>query len=101
MSISELEEALARHLTAYGVEYTQGSHGPEIPDVLSTFHGAINGHPMRSDFFGPKAFEGGFYLVRMFDLRTKNEIGTACSQESFAHALDQLDWPNMLGALTH
>lgn len=101
MSTSELEEALARHLTTYGVSYTRGGHGPEIPDVLSTFHGAIDGHPMRSDFFGPKAVEGGFHLVRMFDLRTKNEIGTALSQESFADALDQLDWPNMLGALTH
>lgn len=55
---------------------------------------------MRSDFYGPKAVEGGCYLVRMFDLRTKNENGTASSQEGFADALDQVDWPNMLGALT-
>jgi hypothetical protein len=101
MSPTELETAIVRHLTAYDVSYTTGSHGPEIPGVLVTIHGAVDGHPMRTDFHGPGGVDDGSYLVLMFDLRTKNEIGKGASPESFDDALANVDWPNVLGALTH
>ena len=101
MSSTELEASLARQFANRGIAFTAGARGPEIPDVLATIHGAIDGNPLRADFYGPKGVDDGSYLVLMFDLRTKNEVGKSSSSISFDHALDDLDWRNVIGALTH
>lgn len=101
MTTAELEAAISAEFKLRGATFTAGLEQVRVPDVLVTLLGSIDGHPLRFDFYGPKGVEGNSYLVLIFDLRTKNEIGNASSSVAFRKALERIDWPNVLGALTH
>lgn len=101
MSALEMEAGVARQFAARSVTSAAGARGPEIRDVLMTIYGAVDGNPLRADFHGPKGVSDGSYIVLIFDLRTKNEVGNSSSSISFDRALDRMDWRNVIGALTH
>lgn len=101
MVTSGLEAAISGELAPYGATFTPAAAQVRVPAVLSSLFGSIDGHPLRFDFHGPERVAGDAYVVLIFDLRTKNEIGNASSSVDFAQALGHVDWPNALGALTH
>ncbi|ROQ16237.1 hypothetical protein EDF23_102440 [Curtobacterium sp. PhB128] len=98
---SGLEAGISVELAPYGATFTPTAAQVRIPAVLASLFGLIDGHPLRFDFHGPERGTGDAYVVLMFDLRTKSEIGSASSSVGFRQALEHVDWPNALGALTH
>ncbi|MFJ4253738.1 hypothetical protein [Microbacterium sp. NPDC090003] len=83
------------------MEFQLAASGPQIPGVMTVISGSIDGHPIRFDFHGPDNVEEKLHLVWAFDPRTTNQIGDASDPHGFTEALEQMDWANLLGALTH
>lgn len=101
MTTSDMERWIAAELKPRRLDFSLSREQVHIPDVLTALLGSIDGNPVRFDFHGPKNVDGGSYLILVFDLRTRNEIGTASSPSGFMEALARMDWPNVIGALTH
>lgn len=101
MDSSELADAINAALMSRGVKFLFGVETLRIPGVTTSITGTIEGHPVRFDFQGPDNVAEGVHVVWVFDPRTKNQIGDASASSGFPAALDQMDWPNLLGALTH
>lgn len=101
MNSTELTAAINSALTGRQFEFVFVAEGPRIPGVMVTISGAIDGHPVRFDFHGPANVVEQLHVVWVFDPRTKNQIGNASAQAGFPEALERIDWPNLLGALTH
>ena len=101
MKTADLEKWISAEVRPYRLKFSLSGEQVRIPDVLTALLGSIDGHPVRFDFHGPKSVDTGAYLILIFDIRTKNEIGNASSPSGFMEALARIDWPNAIGALTH
>lgn len=98
---SELTDAINLILEARGTAFVPAGTASGNRGMIFWLGGSIEGHPIRFDFYAPAVVEEGTHVVWAFDPRTKNQIGGSSSPDDFSDALEQLDWPNLLGALTH
>lgn len=101
MPTADLERWIAAELRPRRLKFSFSGEQVRIPDVLTAVFGSLDGHPVRFDLHGPKNVDGGSYLILVFDLCTRTEIGKASSPSGFVEALARIDWPNAIGALNH
>ena len=101
MNSSELTDAINKALLTRGAQFVFGAETLRIPGVTTSINGSIDGHPVRFDFQGPDNVVERVHVVWVFDPRTKNQIGDSSAPSGFPAALERMDWPNLLGALTH
>lgn len=99
MGVDELAAAAAEQLHRAGAAFTLGALGACIPGVMTTFHASIDEHVVRFDFCGPAMVVERTYLLTVFDVRTKQELGTSASATSAAEALGLFPWRTALQAL--
>lgn len=96
-----ITDAINLILKARGTAFVPAGNAGGSRGAILWLGGTIEGHPVRFDFYAPAVVAEGTHVVWVFDPRTKNQIGDSSSPDGFTAALEQLDWSNLLGALTH